>query len=166
MAGRNLQPVFARGTVPITTVGFSPDGRLILTAAADKQVSLWDHTTHRLLRSFEGGTRALFSPDGTMILAGSSDGVQLWDTVTGERLRSFAEKPRDLSALSFAPDGTWAVGTDHAGRVVYLWNVTTGRLLNRVATPLNVNHAVVSPDGRFIAGGSFRGFTFLWPVLP
>ncbi len=63
----------------VAALRFSPDARLLLVAARDDSVSLWDlaaRARHLDLRGNHGGVRAAeFSPDGTWVATGSQDGV-------------------------------------------------------------------------------------------
>jgi WD40 repeat protein len=67
-----------------TNVAFSPDGRMIVTSGGsvanyyEGQVKLWDVQSGQLLKTVKEGSRSegvTFSPDGTKVAAGSSDGA-------------------------------------------------------------------------------------------
>ena len=64
----------------INTVAFSPDGKFIISASADKMVSIWDAEKYKLVRNIEahenGVTSAAYSPDGKLIVTGGLDKMQ------------------------------------------------------------------------------------------
>jgi hypothetical protein len=69
----------------VTTVAFSPDGKLIASGGYDDAVKVWDTATGALLRSFTGHTGIVwavgFSPDGRWIASASADKtVKVWRT--------------------------------------------------------------------------------------
>jgi WD40 repeat protein len=68
----------------VRAVGFSPDGRTVLTAAMDGTVRVWDANTGAEVRAFEWGIgkvrAAAVSPDGALCAAGSDSGhLVVWD---------------------------------------------------------------------------------------
>jgi len=76
---------------PVRSVGFSPDGSMIVSGADDRTVRLWETATGRQARTLAGHTRTVssvgFSPDGSMIVSGAGDGtVRLWETATGRQI--------------------------------------------------------------------------------
>jgi WD40 repeat protein len=74
----------------VTSVAFSPDGRLIASGSKDKTIKLWDVKTGEEIRTLKGHSSwvnsVTFSPDGRLIASGSEDKtIKLWDVKTGER---------------------------------------------------------------------------------
>lgn len=81
----------------ITSLKFFPSsGHLLLSAAADGKVKLWDSYHQRqLLRSYTGHTKSVadvdLSPDGTKFLSASYDRqMKVWDTETGTCLSRYS----------------------------------------------------------------------------
>ena len=81
----------------ITTLKFFPDsGHLLLSAAADGKVKLWDvYHQRELLRSYTGHTKSVvdidFTPDGTKFISASYDRqMKVWDTETGSCLGRYS----------------------------------------------------------------------------
>jgi len=74
----------------VTSVGFSPDGRHIVSGSGDKTVRVWDAQTGQSvmdpLKGHDDWVRSVaFSPDGRYIVSGSDDKtVRVWDAQTGQ----------------------------------------------------------------------------------
>jgi WD40 repeat protein len=72
----------------VTSVHFSRDGRLLVSASRDRTARTWDARTGDPLRVFVGhfGTvrDAVFSPDGMWVLTAGPGTAELWATETAE----------------------------------------------------------------------------------
>ncbi len=103
---------------------FSPDGRYIVTSAADG-ASLWDARTGRLVRTFSGHQKApgrpIFSADGTFVLTTSADRTaRLWHIDHSEALAVFRGHTEEIDSGVLSIDGALVVTTGRDG-VARLW---------------------------------------------
>jgi WD40 repeat protein len=108
-------------------VAFSPDGRFVLTAEADKTAALWEVQTGQAVRRFAGHAGSIyalaFSPDGRFALTGSGDKTaRLWDVGTGQEVRQFIGNTGPVLAVAFTHDGQ-AVLTGGEDGVLRLWRL-------------------------------------------
>lgn len=158
-------------TGPITAIAFSPDSRLVATAAGhwhdrdDNRAIIWDAATGRQLSVLAGHRGAVngvaFLADGERILTASSDyTAALWDIRSGQRLRTYNVKCM-ARALAVAPDTRtfMTAGWNDAGRV-RVWDVATGRqvaVLSASVSPpgdSGTDHLAIANQGRYLAATS------------
>lgn len=154
----------------ISSVAFSPDGRLIASGSQDNTVKLWDVETGKEVRTFYGHTSRVlciaFSPDGKSLASGGSDFViKLWDVRSGTLLKTLEHHQGVVNSVAFSADGKMlASGSDD--QTVMVWDLASGKdptilgnlrgftiapngSLEPPREPVKV--VAFSPDGKFVA---------------
>lgn len=146
----------------INAAAFSPDGRILASAAAnqDPGVALWELPEGKLLQRlvvpakdyFRPSTNALaFSPDGKKLLTADTGGqLHLWDVGTGNEAYSIAANAGypGATAVAFSTDGQWMAsgGGDGAVRV---WSTESGEELLSFDTLPQSEKPIPGPMGFF-----------------
>ena len=97
---------FDGNSVPLTTIGISPDGRLIAGGAEDGRVLLFDASSGRITSTLDWHASAVaavgFAPDGkTIATVGESGVIALWDLSKANVQRTFGDETGAVSALVF-----------------------------------------------------------------
>ncbi len=108
----------------ITSVAFSPDGRLLAAAGTGSKVSVWDLRTGRGQFTLEGSAPVAFSRDGRTLATGAPEGLALWNPRTGELLEKLSEidtdEPTPARIIAFGPKkGQLAVSFVSGGVTIY-----------------------------------------------
>ena len=159
----------------------------------EKPVAAADNSSNRLavvpasadivtipLRTFKGqmaGVNSVaFSPDGKIILTGSSDSTAvLWDVASGRALQTFSGHPFDVFSVAFSPDGK-TILTGGADQTAALWDVASGaklRTFNFIGVRIfrnshsyldAVNSVAFAPNGKAILTGSADNTAKLWDI--
>ncbi len=153
---------------PIEAMSLSADGKRLATGADDGTIRLWDVTTGKLLRRWDGlgamvmGFSVALSPDGQALAtpartdgAGGAEQVVLWDTATGKELRRLGEPlVSPCSRVAFSPDGKLVAAGEWEGGQVHVWDAETGMELKGWKAHAGTVTAVTFADAkRLITGG-------------
>lgn len=173
---QRAEPLRVKGLAP-KVLAFSPDGKVLVmgtsrpgTAEFDQLLALWevklvDARTGKELLSFKGSgddayiNSVVFSADGKLLAAGSSDGViRLWDLATTRKEKTI----RDESSYSIGRVNSIALSPDHkilasgnGNGVITLWDAETGRQRASVERKDEwINFLTFSPDGKTLASAS------------
>jgi WD40 repeat protein len=158
------------GATPLT-LAFTSGGKLLEIADA-VAVGTWNlasqaQVTARPFASPAPGNAVAFSPDGTTVATGGTDGnVRLWDTVTQQEIGSpMSSDANPVAAVAFSPDGTLVAAGSTDGNV-QLWDTATQQEAGSALTAggAAVDALAFSPDGKLLATGGQDGTARLWDV--
>ena len=177
-------------TGAVSCIQITPDGRIAVTASADKTARGWDARAGKDIRRPVGHevapSGAAVSPDGTRGLAAGGaylldeknrlvvkDGayvftdceVRFWHIETGQILHRFTNFTKPVSCVAFAPDGKTGAAGGMDGTI---------RLLDLGAKPAetkvlqdkpgHVSWLAYSPDGKTLAALGPSASVTLWDV--
>ncbi|MDZ8026092.1 MAG: caspase family protein [Nostoc sp. DedQUE11] len=92
----------------IQSIGFSPDGRMIVTSDVGGSVCLWDldnNFARQELRLPSSVHAACFSPVAQTLVSGTADRKVFLSDIYGNIISTFEGQYEGISALAFSPDG-------------------------------------------------------------
>ena len=119
----------------VTSVAFSPDGRLAASGARDRKVRLLEVDTGKELRTIDLGEGhfmfqgvAVSFLTGRYVAAGASGGLAVWEVDTGRPAGGISDPNGRMVTVAFSRDGTRAVSVAD-NRTIKLWDLTTGKEL-------------------------------------
>ncbi len=150
----------------VSSIAYSPNGQHIVSGGYDKTIKLWNAETGNLIHSsipgHAGTVNSLnFPPTGNyFVSAGGNTSpeeaagiIKIWETQTGELVKTFDGHDAQARVAVFSPDGNLiASGSDDG--IIKIWEVETGNLVRTYEEHTGEIYSLVfSPDGRYIASG-------------
>lgn len=136
----------------ISTISFSPDGRLMATAGAEGRIRVWDfeHLTFKgYCEGHSGIVRSLaFSPDGRFLLsAGHDHTIRRWDP-SALRSRGLWSEKIGLGLAVYAPDGKSILSATE--KAINLWRPEPPSPAERLPQASGRGWLSVSPNSRWL----------------
>lgn len=146
---------------------FSPDGKRIVSAAADKYLRTWDTASAQMLRRFEGHTNYVldvsWKADGQTIVSASADQtIKVWQSDTGDQERTIPNFGKHVTAVHYIGE-TDNIASACGDRLVRMHNAANGGNFRNFGGATHWLHCVdITPDSNVLAVGTADGRMILW----
>jgi WD40 repeat protein len=143
-------------------LALTPDGKRLAVCLGDNTILVLDALTGKEQRRFrhDGSVLAAlaFAPDGRALATGGhGKTVRLWEVATGRVRQELTVGDNGVKDLLFTPSGdALVVLGDGDDPPVRLLSPATGNELRRLGAKTYVTALALSPDGKLLAGASWR----------
>jgi WD40 repeat protein len=148
-------------------VVFSPDGEYLACEFGDL-IKIYQVSDGKLLKSYKGVFKPVFSPDGTLLAAGGTadNSLKIWKIPSGDNLFSMKDLPNSVTSLTFSPDNSMLV-TGSAEGTIEIFLTSDGTLLKSwEGHPRTVSDLIFTSDGKLLISSSYDGTIRMWGLKP
>jgi WD40 repeat protein len=114
----------------ISSMAFSPDGRLLATASMDHSIRFWDFAQRKRIAALHGHLSEVwtlaFSADSKTLISGSKDGsVNLWEAQPQKLSKQKEDVLAGWTPLGFSKDSRRLAALNREGTVAFINLVTS-----------------------------------------
>ena len=149
----------------ITSIAFSPDGKLLVSGSEDTTVKVWELSTGQPICTITGHSNFVnsiaISPDGKLIASCGDDIIKLWKLNTGEEIYTLSGHSAVIHSVTFSPDGQ-ILASGANDKMIKLWNPNTGEEIRTLSGANLIESVCFSPDGQSLASGDSDNNINLW----
>ncbi|MBI2929559.1 MAG: WD40 repeat domain-containing protein, partial [Verrucomicrobia bacterium] len=151
----------------VLALDFSPDGKSLASGAADKFAKVFDLTTGKLAKNFEGHTHHVlgvsWQRNGRVLASAGADKViKVWDFVTGEQRKTITGFEKEVTSIRFLDASNEAIITSGDSQVRLIRDDGKNDVRIFGGAKDFIHSAAVTPDGRVVVGGGQDGVLRVW----
>ena len=143
----------------IITLGVSPNGKTLIVASNDGQITAID--LENLEPKYSQRLQAnpysdiAFSSDGKLFAVTNKKNIVLFDAEKGKKIRTLQGHSGNVSSLSISPDNRILVSVSGQERTIRVWDLKRGNLIQTIGEGIGpVTTVAFSPDSKFFVTGS------------
>lgn len=146
---------------------FSPDGKRIASAGADRYVRTFDVASSTQLRRFEGHTNYVlgvaWKGDGQTLASSAADNtVKIWDAETADQKRTISNFGKHVTAIKFVGETDTIVSSCGDNSVRMHNSANGGNVRSFGGTAAWVHCVDVIPSSLVVAAGTAGGTLYVW----
>ena len=150
------------------SLDYSPDGKLIASGGADKQLRISEIASGKLLKTFEGHTHHVMGvswrADGRVVVSsGADNAVKVWDWIKGDRRKNIDGWDKEVTSVRYL-GATTRIVTTSGDKQVRVIGEDASAPAQLPGTTDFMQTCAVSLDGDRVAAGGEDSVLRVWDV--
>lgn len=122
---------------PVYAVGYSPDGKYLVSGSFDKTVRIWDRQSGETIQTMNDAQNLILSvavsPDGNQLASGGLDKtVFVYDMPSRDPVAEWRDFAGSVTSFDLSTDATRMLTGDRGGNSK-LWDTTTNQVVHNLA---------------------------------
>jgi WD40 repeat protein len=165
-SGKRTRNLKDRHSDTVLGLDFSPDGKLIASAGADRQLRVSEVSSGRQLKVFEGHAHHVMGvswrADGRMLASAGADNVtKIWDWIKGERRKNLDGWDKEVTSVRYLGATARLLTTSGDGQVRLIGE--DGSSPAALKGPADfVQSSATTRSGKWVAVGGEGGSVRVW----
>ena len=158
--GESAKKCYRNFSTTVSSVGFSPDGRFVVTSVNFSQYGFVQPEGEIIIDQEScKATCIITHPNIETDDSPDENTIVIWGVATGKEIRRFIGHESRIKAVTFSPDGEYVLSGSHKTdksdeNTLRLWDLATGKDLKRfIGHYESINTVAFSPDGRYVVSG-------------
>lgn len=165
-SGKLVRSLHDRHSDTVLSLDFSPDGRLIASGGADKQLRVSEVASGKQLKVFEGHTHHVMGvswrADGRVVVSsGADNATKVWDWIKGERRKNLDGWDKEVTSVRYLGASTRLLTTS-GDKQVRLIGEDGGAPTALAGTTEFMQACAASRDGQWAAAGGEDSVLRVW----
>jgi len=148
----------------ITSIAYSPDGKLVASGSHGGTVRIWNAATGLQVDEYTGNLGAVqwvaFSADGLRIASAWFDEVHVWTTGAAHHSAKVLEAPGEVLWLAFLLPDRLAVAS--RGGSISIWEPESGSCVEQHDLRNSIVAFAMAPDGKLAVSSTEAGELTVW----
>ena len=156
-------------TGEVNDVALRADGKIAVSASADKTLKVWNLATGNVICTLEGHTDSVDSvaitPDGLCVISASWDRtLKVWELDTGKIIRTLEGHTAQVCTVAVTANGHFAVSGSYDG-TSRVWELKTGEIVHTLkGNAEDVYGVAITPDDRCILSAHDNHTIKVWEM--